>query len=42
VIAPFLTIDLVFLMANMLKIVEGGWMPLAVGAALMTVMLTWR
>ena len=42
VIAPFLAIDLVFLMANMLKIVEGGWMPLAVGAALMTVMLTWR
>ncbi len=42
VIAPFLAIDLVFLMANMLKIVEGGWMPLAVGAALMAVMLTWR
>src|SRR5215208_1564900 len=42
VIAPFLAIDLVFLMANTLKIVEGGWMPLAVGAALMTVMLTWR
>ena len=29
-------------MANLLKILEGGWMPLAVGAALMTVMLTWR
>ncbi|MFL5211173.1 MAG: potassium transporter Kup, partial [Microvirga sp.] len=42
VIAPFLAIDLVFLVANMLKIVEGGWMPLAVGAALMTAMLTWR
>ena len=42
VIAPFLAIDLVFLVANMLKIVEGGWMPLAVGAALMVVMLTWR
>ncbi|MFL5182331.1 MAG: potassium transporter Kup, partial [Microvirga sp.] len=42
VIAPFLAIDLVFLAANMLKIVEGGWMPLAVGAALMVVMLTWR
>ncbi|MFL5150676.1 MAG: potassium transporter Kup, partial [Microvirga sp.] len=42
VIAPFLAIDLVFLAANMLKIVEGGWMPLAVGAALMTAMLTWR
>src|SRR4051794_26760920 len=42
VIAPFLAIDLIFLMANMLKIVEGGWVPLAVSAALMTVMLTWR
>jgi KUP system potassium uptake protein len=42
VIAPFLLIDLVFLFANMLKIVEGGWMPLAVGASLMMVMLTWR
>src|SRR3954469_209683 len=42
VIAPFLAIDLVFLFANMLKIVGGGWMPLAVGASLMVVMLTWR
>jgi KUP system potassium uptake protein len=42
VIAPFLAVDLVFLMANMLKIVEGGWMPLGVGAALIAVMLTWR
>jgi KUP system potassium uptake protein len=42
VIAPLLAIDLTFLMANMLKIAEGGWMPLAVGGALMVVMLTWR
>ncbi|HEX2727523.1 MAG TPA: KUP/HAK/KT family potassium transporter, partial [Beijerinckiaceae bacterium] len=42
VIAPFLAVDLTFLFANLLKIVEGGWMPLAVGAVLMTVMLTWR
>jgi KUP system potassium uptake protein len=42
VIAPFLAIDLIFLMANMLKVVEGGWMPLAAGTALMVVMLTWR
>src|SRR3954464_4919853 len=42
VIAPFLAIDLTFLSANMLKIVDGGWMPLTVGAVLMTVMLTWR
>jgi KUP system potassium uptake protein len=39
---PFLFIDFAFLTANMLKIVEGGWMPLALGAAVMTVMYTWR
>jgi KUP system potassium uptake protein len=42
VIAPFLVIDVVFLSANLLKIHEGGWMPLAVGAALLVAMLTWR
>jgi KUP system potassium uptake protein len=41
-IAPFLTVDLVFLLANMLKIIEGGWMPLAIGASLMVLMLSWR
>jgi len=41
-IAPFLLIDVVFLLANLLKVVEGGWMPLAVGGWLMVVMLTWR
>jgi len=39
---PFLFIDLTFLAANMLKIVEGGWMPLALGAVVMTIMYTWR
>ncbi len=39
---PFLFIDLTFLAANMLKIVEGGWMPLALGAVVMTMMYTWR
>src|SRR3984893_12014483 len=42
VIAPFLAVDLIFLMANLLKIFEGGWLPLAVGASLMLVMVTWR
>ena len=41
-IVPFLFIDLTFLSANLLKIVEGGWMPLALGAAVMIVMYTWR
>jgi KUP system potassium uptake protein len=41
-IAPFLLIDFAFLSANLLKIVEGGWMPLALGAVVMAVMYTWR
>jgi KUP system potassium uptake protein len=41
-ILPFLFIDLVFLGANMLKIHEGGWMPLALGGLVMLVMYTWR
>jgi KUP system potassium uptake protein len=39
---PFLFIDLTFLAANLLKVVEGGWMPLALGAAVMAVMYTWK
>jgi KUP system potassium uptake protein len=39
---PFLVIDLTFLAANLLKVVEGGWVPLAFGAALMLLMYTWR
>ncbi|WP_022721265.1 potassium transporter Kup [Rhodopseudomonas sp. B29] len=42
VIAPFLAVDLIFLMANMLKIFEGGWIPLLIGGCLMAVMITWR
>ena len=41
-IAPFLLIDLTFLAANLLKVVEGGWMPLALGGVVMVVMYTWR
>jgi KUP system potassium uptake protein len=39
---PFLLIDLTFLGANMLKVFQGGWMPLLIGAMVMVVMLTWR
>lgn len=37
----FLTVDLAFFSANMLKIREGGWFPLAVAAMVFTIMLTW-
>jgi KUP system potassium uptake protein len=38
----FLTVDLGFLTANVHKIMEGGWVPLAVAAALYTLMTTWK
>jgi KUP system potassium uptake protein len=41
-IVPFLLIDLTFLGANLLKVFEGGWMPLLLGAIVMVVMYTWR
>jgi KUP system potassium uptake protein len=39
---PFIFVDLTFLMANLLKVVEGGWVPLAIGGLVMLVMYTWR
>nr|WP_099512613.1 potassium transporter Kup [Microvirga ossetica] len=42
VIVPFLLVDMIFLAANALKIPQGGWMPLLVGALLVTLMMTWR
>lgn len=39
--AGFLTIDLAFLTANMMKIVEGGWVPLLLAGCAMVVMWTW-
>jgi KUP system potassium uptake protein len=39
---PFLLIDFTFLGANLLKVVQGGWVPLLIGAILMAIMLTWR
>jgi KUP system potassium uptake protein len=38
----FLTIDLIFLTANMVKIPAGGWFPLVAGCMVFTVMTTWR
>ncbi len=37
----FLAIDLAFLGANSLKIAEGGWFPLVVGAGVFALMSTW-
>jgi KUP system potassium uptake protein len=38
----FLAIDLAFFGANILKLFDGGWVPLAMGVAVFTVMTTWR
>jgi len=40
-IAGFLVIDLAFLAANLVKIVDGGWVPLLLGGCAMIVMWTW-
>jgi KUP system potassium uptake protein len=42
VMTPLLAIDLTFLGANLLKVMEGGWVPLALGGVVMVVMYTWR
>ena len=41
VIGFFLTIDLSFLAANLIKVLEGGWVPLTMGAMAMIIMWTW-
>jgi KUP system potassium uptake protein len=38
----FLAIDLAFFGANAIKIAHGGWLPLAIGAILFTLMTTWK
>ncbi len=38
----FLAIDLVFFAANITKIKDGGWFPLALGAVIFICMTTWR
>ncbi len=39
--APFLTIDLIFFGANILRVTEGGWVPLLVAAAMGLIILAW-
>ena len=40
-VSAFLVVDLTFLAANLMKVVEGGWVPLALGGCSMIVMWTW-
>jgi KUP system potassium uptake protein len=39
--ALFLTVDVLFFSANLLKVHEGGWYPLVIAFALYTIMMTW-
>jgi KUP system potassium uptake protein len=38
----FVIVDLSFVAANMMKVMQGGWVPLAVGATLFFLMSTWH
>jgi KUP system potassium uptake protein len=38
----FLSFDLPFLAANLVKFTSGGWIPMVVGAAIFLVMVTWK
>ena len=42
VILPLLFIEIVFLGANLIKIIDGGYVPVLIAAAFMLVMGTWR
>ncbi|NBW68306.1 MAG: potassium transporter Kup [Betaproteobacteria bacterium] len=38
----FFAVDFAFWSSNLLKLFEGGWFPLVIGAAILVLMLTWR
>jgi len=38
----FFLVDLTFFASNMLKLLQGGWFPLAIGGAVFTLMMTWK
>jgi KUP system potassium uptake protein len=42
VVGVFGVVDAAFFLANLLKIVDGGWLPLVLGAAVFVIMMTWR
>lgn len=41
-VALFLSIDLPFLAANLVKVTHGGWVPLVIGAAVFAIFTTWK
>ena len=41
-VVPLVTVDSVFLTANLLKLLEGAWLPVLFGAAMVLLILTWQ
>ena len=42
VILPLISIDLMFFGANILRVVEGGWVPLTIAGGILVLIWTWR
>jgi len=40
--AFFFAVDLTFFFANVVKVIDGGWFPLLIGALMFTLMMTWK
>ncbi len=40
-VLPLLLVESVFLVANLLKVVDGGWLPIGLASAMMVIMWTW-
>jgi len=38
----FFVVDIAFFSSNLMKFVDGGWFPLAIGGAIFTLMTTWK
>ena len=41
-VVPLVTIDAIFLSANLLKLFEGAWLPVAFGAFMVLLIMTWQ
>jgi KUP system potassium uptake protein len=42
VMAPLIVVHFIFFGANLLKLFDGGWVPMVIGAVILFLMLTWR
>lgn len=42
VMTPFFVVDLIFVGSTAFKIIAGGWVPIAIGAVVFTLLMTWK